>query len=74
VLEAKRDDLEVLAKGLLEYETLSGDEIKDLLIGKKPNRESSVEPTAPRASTVPPAGKTRPRPGPGTIEPEPQVT
>ncbi|HTS41373.1 MAG TPA: ATP-dependent zinc metalloprotease FtsH [Xanthobacteraceae bacterium] len=72
ILEAKRGDLEVLAKGLLEYETLSGDEIKDLLIGKKPNRESAIEPTAPRASTVPPAGKSRPRPGPGTIEPEPQ--
>ena len=72
VLEAKRADLETLAKGLLEFETLSGDEIKDLLIGKKPNRESTIEPTAPRASTVPPAGKSRPRPGPGTIEPEPQ--
>ena len=72
VLTAKRNDLETLAKGLLEFETLSGDEIKDLLIGKRPNRESTIEPTAPRASTVPPAGKTRPRPGPGTIEPEPQ--
>ena len=39
ILEAKRADLEVLAKGLLEFETLSGDEIKDLLIGKRPNRE-----------------------------------
>jgi cell division protease FtsH len=72
ILEAKRSDLEVLAKGLLEFETLSGDEIKDLLIGKKPNRESTIEPTTPRPSTVPPAGKSRPRSGPGTIEPEPQ--
>ena len=72
ILEAKRNDLEVLAKGLLEFETLTGDEIKDLLIGKKPNRESAIEPTNPRPSTVPPAGKSRPRPGPGTIEPEPQ--
>ena len=31
ILEDKRADLEVLAKGLLEFETLSGDEIKDLL-------------------------------------------
>src|SRR4029077_17770373 len=69
ILEAKRADLEILAKGLLEFETLSGDEIKDLLNGKKPNRESAIEPAAPRASTVPPAGKSRPRPGPGTIEP-----
>jgi cell division protease FtsH len=76
VLEAKRADLEVLAKGLLEYETLSGDEIKDLLAGRKPNRESVIEP-APRASTVPPAGgKTRPRPEPGIgpLEPKPGGT
>jgi cell division protease FtsH len=73
ILEAKRADLETLAKGLLEFETLSGDEIKDLLIGKKPNRESTIEPTTPRPSTVPPAGKSRPRStGTGTIEPEPQ--
>jgi cell division protease FtsH len=42
MLEAKRSDLEVLAKGLLEFETLSGDEIKDLLLGKKPTRESVI--------------------------------
>ena len=29
------DDLEKLAKTLLEYETLSGDEIKDILAGKE---------------------------------------
>ena len=29
--QEKRADLETLAKGLLEFETLSGDEIKDLL-------------------------------------------
>ncbi len=73
ILETKRADLETLAKGLLEYETLTGDEIKDLLAGKKPNRESTIEPSAPRASTVPPAGKTRPRPEPGIgpLEPKP---
>ena len=63
VLEAKRNDLETLAKGLLEFETLSGDEIKDLLLGKKPNRELVIEPQQPRSSAVPPAGKSRPRPG-----------
>ena len=75
VLEAKRADLETLAKGLLEYETLSGEEIKDLLAGKKPSRESVIEPQAPRTSAVPPAGKSRPRPGPetGPMEPQPQA-
>ena len=39
ILTDKRADLEMLAKGLLEFETLTGDEIKDLLAGKRPVRE-----------------------------------
>ena len=74
ILTEKRADLEILAKGLLEFETLSGDEIEDLLNGKKPNRESVLEPTTPRASAVPPAGKSRPRPDPDPgLEPQPQA-
>jgi cell division protease FtsH len=74
ILTEKREDLETLAKGLLEFETLSGDEIQDLLQGKKPNRESVLEPTTPRASAVPPAGKSRPRPDPDPgLEPQPQA-
>lgn len=74
ILTEKRADLETLAKGLLEFETLSGDEIEDLLKGKKPNRESVLEPTTPRASAVPPAGKSRPRPDPDAgLEPQPQA-
>jgi cell division protease FtsH len=75
ILEAKRADLETLAKGLLEFETLTGEEIKDLLAGKRPVRESVIEPQTPRTSAVPPAGKGRPRPEPGTgpMEPQPQA-
>jgi cell division protease FtsH len=75
ILTEKRVDLETLAKGLLEYETLSGDEIKDLLDGKPPVREGVSEPSTPRASAVPPAGKQRPRsePGAGGMEPQPQA-
>jgi cell division protease FtsH len=74
ILTDKRPDLETLAKGLLEFETLTGDEIKDLLAGKRPVRESVIEPLQPRASAVPPAGKGRPRPdaGTGPLEPQPQ--
>lgn len=74
ILTEKRADLEALAKGLLEFETLSGDEITDLLNGKKPNRESVLEPSGPRTSAVPPAGKQRPRPDPDPgLEPQPQA-
>lgn len=34
ILTEKKDDLETLAQGLLKYETLSGQEIQDLLAGK----------------------------------------
>ncbi|MCX7310955.1 MAG: ATP-dependent zinc metalloprotease FtsH [Hyphomicrobiales bacterium] len=74
ILDVKRTDLETLAKGLLEFETLSGDEIKDLLLGKRPVRESVIEPQTPRSSAVPPAGKSRLRPeGTGPMEPQPQA-
>jgi cell division protease FtsH len=75
ILNEKRADLELLAKGLLEFETLTGDEIKDLLAGKRPVRESVIEPTTPRGSAVPPAGKPRPRPDAptGGLEPQPQA-
>jgi cell division protease FtsH len=75
ILTDKRSDLETLAKGLLEFETLTGDEIKDLILGKRPNRESIIEPTTPRNSTVPTAGAGRnrpPRAEPGPLEPQPQ--
>jgi cell division protease FtsH len=38
ILSDRRPDLETLATGLLEYETLSGDEIKALLAGTPPTR------------------------------------
>jgi cell division protease FtsH len=72
ILTAKRDELELLAKALLEFETLTGEEITDLLAGKRPARESVIEPTTPRSSAVPTAGKPRPR-GTGPMEPQPQA-
>jgi cell division protease FtsH len=40
ILTEKRDQLDKLAQGLILYETLSGQEIIDLLDGKEPIRES----------------------------------
>jgi cell division protease FtsH len=39
ILTRKRKDLDTLAEGLIMYETLSGEEIKDLLEGKVPTRD-----------------------------------
>ena len=39
ILQDNIDELHIVAKGLLEYETLSGDEIKDLIKGIKPTRD-----------------------------------
>jgi cell division protease FtsH len=69
-------DLHTIAKALLEYETLSGDEVKALLRGEpiRVGGEDSSGPTPPRSS-VPSSGTPvrgdsgRPRPG---LEPEPQ--
>jgi cell division protease FtsH len=74
IITEKRNDLEILAKGLLEYETLSGEEIMGLLAGHPPVRETDDEPAPPRTSPVPSAGKARPKPGPeGGLEPQPQA-
>ncbi len=75
ILTEKRADLETLAKGLLEFETLSRRRnSRTCFGGKKPNRESVLEPTTPRTSAVPPAGKPRPRPDPDAgLEPQPQA-
>jgi cell division protease FtsH len=40
ILKDKKDDLEKLAQALLEYETLSGDEIKNILAGKEIRKPS----------------------------------
>jgi cell division protease FtsH len=76
IITEKRDDLETLAKGLLEYETLTGDEITGLFQGRKPVREAVEETTPPRGSPVPTTGvSNRPKPGPepGSLEPQPQA-
>jgi cell division protease FtsH len=72
IITTKRDKLELLAKGLLEYETLSGEEILGIMDGRPPVRDSGDEPPAARTSPVPSAGKPRPKPD-GGLEPQPQA-
>ena len=75
ILTTRQNDLNVLARGLLEYETLTGDEINALLKGIPPVRTPYEEPVLPsrgEGTSVPVAGKARPA-GPGPIiSPEPQ--
>ncbi|MGQ0742375.1 MAG: ATP-dependent zinc metalloprotease FtsH [Alphaproteobacteria bacterium] len=74
ILSEKVNDLHTLAAGLLEYETLTGDEIVALLKGIRPVRTPYEEPPAeprPAPATVPSAGRPRGA-EPGIIAPEPQ--
>ncbi|MEM0907148.1 MAG: ATP-dependent zinc metalloprotease FtsH [Pseudomonadota bacterium] len=73
IMKTNLDDLHTVANGLLEYETLTGDEIRNLLKGKPPVRENADDDPTPRASTVPSTGASRPRPGSteGGLEPQP---
>ncbi|MCG7394591.1 hypothetical protein MHY87_16930, partial [Microvirga sp. ACRRW] len=60
-LTEKASDLEALARGLLEYETLTGEEIRNLIDGQPPVRDAGDSNTSqPKASrpAVPPVGAT----------------
>ncbi len=75
ILTDHMDELHALAKGLLEFETLSVDEIRRIIRGEKivrdtggPAEDPQRSPTG-RRSSVPPAGRDKPA---GGLEPEPQ--
>ena len=75
IITEKRQDLETLAKGLLEYETLTGEEIVNLMKGRLPVRDTGDDHEPMRGSPVPTTGVVRPKPGPepGGLEPQPQA-
>jgi cell division protease FtsH len=73
ILTENSEELETLAKGLLEYETLTGDEIRNLLDGQPPVRDIGEPVTPARGSPVPSAGRGRPRETDGGLEPQPQA-
>jgi len=61
ILQDNIEELHIVAKGLLEYETLTGDEIKDLIKGIKPTRDDfddSPTPTPTPKTSVPKTGGT----------------
>jgi cell division protease FtsH len=70
VLTEKQADWTILAEGLLEYETLTGEEINELLKGKRPDRPDDAD---PGPTSAVPVIKKKPRGElPGPAEPEPQ--
>ncbi|MEQ3624834.1 MAG: ATP-dependent zinc metalloprotease FtsH [Celeribacter sp.] len=74
ILKDKSTEFERLAQGLLEYETLTGEEIQRVIRGEPPNAGSDSDDTpdngnAPSVTAMP---KTKPRPKPlAGPEPEP---
>ena len=74
ILEKHMDELHIIGKGLLEYETLSGKEIRDLLDGKDPIRDygddgGNAESAVPTTGTAEKKGGDEPEPG--GMEPQP---
>ncbi|GEO80671.1 ATP-dependent zinc metalloprotease FtsH [Pararhodospirillum oryzae] len=71
ILSECREELEIITRGLLEYETLSGDEVNRLLRGEPLNRPEEPAPQPPRSggrrASVPTSGPTgfgsAPQPG-----------
>ncbi len=74
VLLEKADDFERLAKGLLEYETLTGDEIRRVIAGETLGAAGDPPPPPPSSgSSVVSIPKTKPKAPKSGMEPEPSV-
>jgi cell division protease FtsH len=77
LVTSHRQQLEAITQALMEYETISGDEVNALLRGDKIVRKSDDDgPKDIGSSAVPSAGgRLRPRgePGTGGMEPQPQA-
>jgi cell division protease FtsH len=75
ILTKKNKDLVTLASGLLEFETLSGEEINNLLKGIRPKRDDGSDGGKPEKahSAVPRAGGAKRGRGAGDMEPQPQA-
>ena len=75
ILTENNEEFERLAQGLLEYETLTGEEILQVIAGNPPSRDQGDDTPPSRGSAVPSAGRSRRRgggePDTGGMEPQP---
>jgi len=76
ILTEKSKDLERLAQGLLEYETLTGNEITRVIAGETLNRGDDAEDDTPPSSgnsvtAIPKTKPKKPKATDGGMEPEP---
>ena len=77
ILTDKKQDMITLAEALLEYETLSGDEVRALLRGEpiyRPDIDDDRPAEGSGRASVPTSGRPKPAPGgaPAGLGPEPQ--
>jgi cell division protease FtsH len=74
ILTERKDDWERLAKGLLEYETLTGDEIRKVMSGEPLGGDDADTPSAGGGlSAIAAIPKTKPKTPKGGMEPEPSA-
>jgi cell division protease FtsH len=79
VIQENEEEFERLAQGLLEYETLTGEEIERVLRGEPPTAPddkdggSAVEEKKPSLTAIPKAKKKPDPSGDGGMEPEPST-
>ena len=77
IITEKNEEFERLAQGLLEYETLTGDEIKRVMAGELPHASDDKGGTPPSAGSsvtaIPKTKPKKPRAPDAGLEPEPSV-
>jgi cell division protease FtsH len=71
ILTEKKDEWERLAQGLLEYETLTGEEIKRVMQGLPPHDGDDPEDDGSASVTAIPKAKAKPKTSEGDLAPEP---
>ncbi|MFQ1699144.1 ATP-dependent zinc metalloprotease FtsH [Loktanella agnita] len=78
IILERNEEFERLAQGLLEYETLTGDEIKRVIAGESPHVDDDADDTPPSGGTpsitaIPKTKPKKPRASDGGMEPEPSA-